>query len=327
MSVPYCTLPTRIQPNNVAQRTLTWYGSQSVGSRNSQEDRYSAWTTDNGAVFGVYDGHGGSRMAHALSHGVAPNVSPLHKVIYDYFSAGITNMTLTQAFYDWEKRLYHAKGSHYLKHGSTATCVYCDIQNDTIHVLNVGDSRAAIITQDGNIHTTQDHTAYHERQRILEQGGRIYSGDLILYKHTDGRYIASPIGTTPEFPVSFTEMTHVLTSRNDTPRVGDRGSSRKEPSRSFGDYYRIGRSRNSALKKPTGMTVRPDHYKFTLSQTCAVILATDGIWDSLSNDRVNELVKQTYHHSGSPQEATSGLIQESESPDNKTALVLFQRHS
>ena len=133
--------------------------------RRSQEDRYiNRNFFQEGSLFGLFDGHAGSEVAEYA----AQNLPEKFAVCLSCSSSVQKAFELT--FLDIEEYACN----HYKWGGSTAICVY--IKDRIAHIANIGDSRVAIGNKNGVVFATQDHTVKRddERERVIKANGRIY---------------------------------------------------------------------------------------------------------------------------------------------------------
>ncbi|CAN1267674.1 Probable protein phosphatase 2C 76 [Linum perenne] len=148
------------------------------GKRATMEDFYDIKTTklDEKLVcmFGIFDGHGGSRASEYLKQHLFENLMKHPHFLTDTKSAINTNGALTNAgvtyqqtdadFLDFEKDTYRDDGST----ASTAVLV-----GDHLYVANVGDSRTVVSKSGKAIALSEDHkpNRIDERKRIESAGG------------------------------------------------------------------------------------------------------------------------------------------------------------
>lgn len=308
---------------------LSWAIEQKQGNRQYQEDRYDVYYPElsNIAVFAVYDGHGGPDMAHALAHGHY-NVPRLARAIHDTFDPDDV-ISIKTTCENWEQQLHDSSSNTLLKQGSTATCVYCDLDKDKMYVFNVGDSRTLVILNEEQICATVDNTVKNEYHRVLDDGGTVTNGNMSFRQETSDRYRA-----TPKTGSSYTVSPKLLKKHIEQircPRVSDMvsGSPSLIPSRAFGDYYGNAIQRMTGYtKKPQGVVVHPDAYgTFTLSQITGVILGTDGIWDTISHKEARQIMLQHYNHPQAAHKVAKHITHLARDNDNKTALVIIPKKS
>ena len=138
------------------------------GPRASMEDRW--FVSDDLRFFGVYDGHGGFRVADVAQ-----------RLLYDFVSRFLREESdVSPASVESALRAAFAELSHVVLEdpdvsleGSTAVAVFlCD---DEIVTANVGDSRAILCRGTTAINLSNDHKpdAPAERERIEKLGGHV----------------------------------------------------------------------------------------------------------------------------------------------------------
>ncbi|KAF5451094.1 hypothetical protein F2P56_031392 [Juglans regia] len=139
------------------------------GKRTTMEDFYDIKTSkiDEQTVylFGIFDGHGGSRAAEYLKEHLFDNLMKHPQFIIDTKSAIRETYQQTDAdFLDSERDTYRDDGST----ASTAVLV-----GNHLYVANVGDSRAVISKAGKAIPLSEDHKPNRsdERKRIESAGG------------------------------------------------------------------------------------------------------------------------------------------------------------
>ncbi|XP_059667203.1 probable protein phosphatase 2C 76 isoform X2 [Cornus florida] len=139
------------------------------GKRASMEDFYDvkASTIDEQTVclFGIFDGHGGSRAAEFLKEHLFENLMKHPQFITDTkLAISLTYQQTDMDFLESEKDTYRDDGST----ASTAVLV-----GNHLYVANVGDSRTVISKAGKAIPLSEDHKPNRsdERKRIESAGG------------------------------------------------------------------------------------------------------------------------------------------------------------
>lgn len=136
-------------------------------------------------VYGVFDGHGEPGHGEYIAEQLAAKLCPKLKALASDSSKNTSNPTqaISDLFEEFDKEnfshgipaLLEAPYFVPLKGGSTATVAV--IQPDTLTLATVGDSRAFLFDQDGQlVFKTQPHSPLdpHEAARITNLGG--YTG-------------------------------------------------------------------------------------------------------------------------------------------------------
>jgi serine/threonine protein phosphatase PrpC len=187
---------------------------------------------------------------------------------------------------------------------SGTTCVSVLVHDKKIYCANVGDSRA-IIGSSARLHawTTKELSRDHkpddpvERQRIISKGGRV-----MPYKGPRGELIGP---------------SRVWLKNQESPGLA--------MSRSFGDK----------IAASVGVSAEPDIVEAELTANDRiVVLASDGVWEFLSNDDVMGIVSAHYAN-GTTKTAVEQLcararykwLDEEEVIDDITAVVIFLKHT
>lgn len=148
------------------------YGYSSFrGRRPSMEDFYDIKTStidgETVYLFGVFDGHGGSRAAEYLKEHLFENLMKHPQFITD------TKKAITETYKKTDSDFLHAESNSLRDDGSTASTAILIGQH--LYVANVGDSRAVMSKAGKAIPLSDDHKPNRsdERQRIEDAGGVI----------------------------------------------------------------------------------------------------------------------------------------------------------
>lgn len=146
------------------------YGFSSLrGKRASMEDFYEARfaqvADQTVGLFGVFDGHGGSRAADYVQKNLFENLIKHPKFITD------TRSAIVETYQQTDSEYLKAENSQHRDAGSTASTAV--LVGDRLLVANVGDSRAVICRAGKAIALSTDHKPNRkdERQRIEKAGG------------------------------------------------------------------------------------------------------------------------------------------------------------
>lgn len=182
---------------------------------------------------------------------------------------------------------------------SGSTCVIIFVSDNKLICANCGDSRAIMIQDNGKvIPLSRDHKPElpDEMHRIINQGGRVEQVQIpYLAKKAQGPY-------------------RVWLKYENYPGLA--------MSRSIGDQ----------VAKSIGVTSEPEISEFNLTEVKPkmIIVASDGVWEFLSNNQVNQIV-MPYYSSGDCDGASKRLVEvaheqwkkEESVVDDITAVVLF----
>nr|ABK22639.1 unknown [Picea sitchensis] len=152
-------------------RRVTFGYSSFQGKRATMEDFYDAkiskFDDQMVGLFGVFDGHGGSRAAEYLKQHLFENL-----INHPQFATD-TKLALSETYQQTDSEFLKAETSIYRDDGSTASTAV--LVGDRLYVANVGDSRAVILKAGEAIPLSEDHKPNRsdERQRIEQAGGNV----------------------------------------------------------------------------------------------------------------------------------------------------------
>jgi len=248
------------------------YGYSSLrGKRASMEDFHDTQISKVGStlvgLFGVFDGHGGSRAADYVKQHLFKNLLKHPQFLTD------TELAIAETYKQTDLEYLKAENHAHRDAGSTASTAV--LVGNRLLVANVGDSRAVICVDGKAIALSDDHKPNRtdERQRIEDAGGVVmWSG---------------------------------------TWRVGGVLA----VSRAFGDRL---------LKKY--VVAEPEiQERFITSEVEFLLLASDGLWDVVSNQDAVTMVQNIQD----AQEAAKRLTDEAfkkGSADNITCVVIRFHH-
>jgi len=272
------------------------------GLKKTLQDRYVSDEAmeELGVYFAVFDGHGGSQVADSVA-------KQLHKTIMQQFRQRQVQpasrdekvrAAIREAFLNLDKEILSmAERKKYETVGSTAlmALLHGNPKLGTalrLVVANCGDSRAVLCRAGQAVAASEDHkpTRLDEKKRIERAGG------LVMQVRGAWRVLASS-----------------------NPNSNQK-SKRKEyqglaMTRSFGDIH---------FKRPSALSsVDPEIQVIPLTdKDLFMVLATDGVYDVLSNQ---EIVDLGMRHWNNPEEASTAIVRaayQKGSEDNLTALVI-----
>ncbi|PAN05187.1 hypothetical protein PAHAL_1G120600 [Panicum hallii] len=144
-------------------------GGWERGKRATMEDFYDVKLTevDGQAVslFGVFDGHGGSRAAEYLKEHLFENLLKHPEFLTD------TKLAISETYQKTDTDFLESELSAFRDDGSTASTAV--LVGDHLYVANVGDSRAVISKAGKAMALSEDHkpNRIDERKRIENAGG------------------------------------------------------------------------------------------------------------------------------------------------------------
>ncbi|XP_044334642.1 probable protein phosphatase 2C 45 isoform X1 [Triticum aestivum] len=269
------------------------YGyASSLGKRASMEDFYETRieSVDGQLIglFGVFDGHGGAKVAEYVKHNLFSHLLRHPKFMSD------TKVAIDDSYKSTDSEFLESDSTQN-QCGSTASTAV--LVGNRLFVANVGDSRAIICRAGNAVPVSKDHKPDQtdERQRIEEAGGFVMWAGTVhctLFKLSGWDMIA------------FLMMVFCSTG---TWRVGGVLA----VSRAFGDKL---------LKQY--VVVDPEIREEIVDESLEfLILASDGLWDVVSNEEAVDMTRSIQD----PEEAAKRLLQEAykrESSDNITCVVV-----
>ncbi|CAA6665866.1 unnamed protein product [Spirodela intermedia] len=139
------------------------------GKRASMEDFFDIKTSEvdgqTVSLFGIYDGHGGSRAAEYLKEHLFQNL-----IKHPQFMSN-TKLAISEAYQKTDSDFLETESNNFRDDGSTASTAI--LVSNHLYVANVGDSRAVISKSGKVIPLSEDHKPNRsdERRRIESAGG------------------------------------------------------------------------------------------------------------------------------------------------------------
>lgn len=267
-----CATPLTFSMITEAEKTsIEWGLSDRQGRRPTMEDAYVHDLIDVGtekscAFFGLFDGHGGIDAAQAAAQHVATCLSK------EVQSALGGSATLDEALKSGLKtactQIDHLLQKDYANQGTTALMAI--LADRLAYLAWVGDSRALILSQDGTIKaSTGDHKP--DSPCELERVGSENVMVQYLVQGNHEQFIQQePMG----------KPLHLSRGQKIVKRVARLGS--LSLSRSLGD-----KTRKDTHPMITG---EPGIQLAEVAEGDYLILACDGLWDVMSNERVAAFV-------------------------------------
>lgn len=276
-----------------------------LGKRASQQDRILTQithlsSTNPIALVSVFDGHGTKDLGHVVADKCSKTIlNYFHKSNIWYYVEDQSTTDLRRALNtvveNLESDALELNRSHRTYAGTTLCAVI--VSTEMIVSVNVGDSRAVLVseteTNSKNVtQVTQDHNTSNktEKDRVLSNGGWISNGSVNGY-------------------ISMTRAigdADVKEHRNETKFLG------KKEGQNFGPRLIISDPDISFFE-------REKSQKF-------LIVATDGVWGTMSNDLAVQIVDSSLRRDPDPNTAASTLINRvisSGSTDNCSAVVVL----
>lgn len=139
------------------------------GKRASMEDFYDVKSSkidgQTVCLFGIFDGHGGSRAAEYLRDHLFENLLKHPKFMAD------TKLAISETYQKTDADFLDAESNTFRDDGSTASAAV--LVGNRLYVANVGDSRTVVSKAGKAIPLSDDHKPNRsdERQRIENAGG------------------------------------------------------------------------------------------------------------------------------------------------------------
>ena len=287
---------------------MTTLGNQRV---ENQDDLIFCRLPNKGLLFAALDGHGTRDVARYISQAFPSN-------FYRYVQKSSVKEAFSKACADAENYALNE-----LDGGSTAVFAY--IHNGIAHVANIGDSRAVFGIKKGVAFATQDHKP--DRQDEYE---RIIQAQGIIYREK------SPRGAPP----GCWRINGLAPSRT----IGDRcckgedasGATLCLPRKSielcdqsftFLDQWHKCIASQLIVRPEIGQVIaEPECTQIPLTNAHRwLIIATDGLWDAVSNEQALAIVQDYYDAYGCLKGVSAVLCDyaiDCGSKDNITALVI-----
>ncbi|GFY81854.1 protein phosphatase 2C family protein [Actinidia rufa] len=143
--------------------------SSFMGKRPSMEDFFDVKSSEidgqRVCMFGIFDGHGGSRAAEFLKEHLFENLMKHPQFIID------TKLAISETYQQTDVDFLESEKDTYRDDGSTASTAI--LVGNHLYVANVGDSRTVISKAGKAIPLSEDHKPNRsdERKRIENAGG------------------------------------------------------------------------------------------------------------------------------------------------------------
>lgn len=281
------------------------------GRPSYQHDRTVIETVDDTTVYAVADGHGSPHTGHLVSQFCATHLTSAfrsHNVLSRTASPHVVSTGLQSAI----RWLDTACIQHTTQQKQYAGSTLCAVvrNSHTLHCANVGDSRAVLFS---------------------------YPNRSNAHHHQDASKLSSPALVTP------LSRDHVCTDAEENARITEAGgvvvgkllNGYISMSRALGDddlktHRNITQFpvRGTASEySPQLFTAEADVTRRRIAQNDAVcVIASDGVWNVLSNDTVAKIVTSTILRGGDAQSVSHAIVKKAlakRSRDNITAVAFF----
>ncbi|KAL1923635.1 uncharacterized protein VTP21DRAFT_8615 [Calcarisporiella thermophila] len=278
--------------------TVWRYDINSVASNYPIEDDHSQTVVSmpNGGqklLLSVFDGHGGWNcskwLSRRLGHEVGTALVTAEQNASNKNRVDVITETIQQTFLKVDDEIVNKAAEHVLADknmtpadatatllpalsGSCAIMAYLDSETDDLFVACTGDSRAVLGVKDGKwkaVALSEDQTGRNESEKKRMQAEHPGEEKTVISR---GRVLG------------FLEPTRAF---------GDATYkwSLKVQEQLFDRFFPNRRSVPSAFSTPPYVTAKPvvTHHKIT-DKVKFLVLATDGLWDKLTNEQVVELI-------------------------------------
>lgn len=280
-------------------------GATVQGQRESQQDVYVYATWNGGRVemTAVLDGHG--EYGDVVARAVADQLPRELARTLDIGAAlaerdDEVERSIADAIWSLQMQLWASPDrQHFLYSGTTLTaCIF--INREHLYVVNVGDSRTILVTPTFPYaqQMTRDHkpSDHGEQQRIYRCGASVAPDEYnVLRVQPIGLAMTRAIGDLASFMPACNAF-----SVSTTPEVNHLY---------FADVFN-----DMAAMLPPTAPMSPAY----------IVLASDGVWDVLSNDDVARLVNSA-DPDATPAERARIVVNEAlarQSTDNCTAMIV-----
>ncbi|CAF0756633.1 unnamed protein product [Didymodactylos carnosus] len=252
------------------------------------DNRWSRWS-----YFGIFDGHAGKNVAilgaqrlhtrilqslnnminleHSKASGSAHNNQQPY-VTSSQFDFLKFEAAIKDAYYKFDAELRDELRNQSSEDKSGSTAISCLIDPERIYFLNVGDSRAILVSTDGRIlMATKDHkpSDHAERQRITEAGG------TVLIQRVNGSLAVSRALGDFEY-------------KNNSSRRPEQQLVSPEP-----EITQYVRSLPAGQESKTGTNKHQNSQQD--EQPAFIVLACDGIWDVITNEELGAYILGRMH--------------------------------
>lgn len=257
----------------------------------------SAWSPGRHyTLLGLFDGHGGAHTAEFAAR-------ELPRLLMRELGGGDPCSALTAAFHACDQEFIAVHRTR-TRMGTTALAVLYDWAAHALHVANAGDTRAVLCRGDAAVRLTEDHKpdGEEEKARIRAAGGIV--------------------GADPD-DASRTPRVYTMT-----------GGGGLAVSRALGDAFLKNIPGRPPVAASSLVIATPDVETVALALPGDgggpwdhfVIIATDGVWDVMSDQKACDVVKVALVEGGGPKGAADALVSfahDCGSIDNLSAIVLL----
>lgn len=312
--------------------------AQSLGRRDTQEDRYLA-VPDVGSTLGlqhitsvgffaVFDGHMGYTAAEFARDNLLRNIVAQPLLSTHPGEAMDRAFRVTDEQFIGPRPALEQVPNLASVSGTTVGCAMVDFQRRRAVVGNVGDSRVVLCRSGSAVSLTRDHTCsmLTEEERVNVSRTRvaavINTHMWITVPSVHALMAAAAVldGQPPPAPLS-----------GSAARFGARGSSLSlEVTRAIGDpLFKAAYNPSLAVAGLDLVSCVPDILDVQLDDECEfLVLGTDGLYSALSNEEVVACVRAALSAGQTTQQASETLVSLSLQrgcSDNVTAIIVRLR--
>lgn len=190
---------------NDTKKAVAWVFIEEQGKRPTMEDEHYGKINNDFAFFGVYDGHGGKKVAEYAKDHLYNNIINSKEFLENNIEEAIKKGFI-KTHNEMDEKISNKTGS---------TAVIAIIKNNKIYVGNAGDSRAVMTVKEKSVlELSQDHkpTRKDEQDRIKKAGGFIswYGvarvGGILAISRALGDKFLSDAGVIPDPEITVTEI-------------------------------------------------------------------------------------------------------------------------
>ncbi|GAU17922.1 hypothetical protein TSUD_330460 [Trifolium subterraneum] len=263
------------------------FSMANVQANSSMEDQSQVEVASKNALYlGVYDGHGG---VEASFHVLTELFNHLLRIADENGDNALTDATLRNAVAATENAFLEYVKDHVIQVptlGKIGTCCLAGVLwNGTLHIANLGDSRAVIGSMFNRrilpVQLTRDHSC--ENPEIRQELEALHPGDETIVMHARGAWRVKGI---------------IMVSRS----IGD--TYLKKPAFPLPDYEKVPDPYDRAV-----LSAVPEMLTRVIADTDKfLIFASDGLWEHLSNERAVEIVHRYPRHGIAKRLVTTALV-------------------
>jgi serine/threonine protein phosphatase PrpC len=222
------------------------------GRRESMEDTHVISKMGEARLYGVFDGHGGDEVSKSLPQMLTNNLLPQINSS-NYKNEDLIKKLILKVFLEIDNELHRLN----LESGSTAVLVLTIF--DYLYIINLGDSRGILY--------------YYERAKNGAKKGKLIA-QFITRDHKPDDIQEKKLVENNKGTVEYDE-------EDDSYRV----NGYLAMSRAFGDFDLKYKDTKMLNKGPVSIIPDITVFKCDKKKKYYIVLASDGLWDVVSNQR------------------------------------------